>query len=393
MMAFNSLPEELIDKIVADFKGDHCEIGTMFNISLVSKKLHRIVEPNLYYLVDIDFNTTASDGALGTVHLLARTLISRPDLAKYVQELVARKPSTCIGDDPDWANEIQCDASLDSLCQLLPNISTLWARHYLWEDVDTLSHRFPTLKRVNIALPPSYPILQLSHLFSLPSIEMIALHGGEVSDASEPDEYGTPKYTHEWVELKSRLQHLLLDRTATGRPHSGLQLLARACAALKSLELVLDVHVAHSGPKAVEQLRAFENHFVCGSLTFVEVSLYNMGLAFTVQTLDHSRVGSPPWYLGSGRQWDQLVLYNVGQQRNNQDLASSLRYLDLHYLGRNARLINQGFFLSNGVLQRMMNSAYLTIGIDDCVEPERILEVETDTSDLELGIDFYPDLS
>jgi len=303
MAALGLLPDELIYMIVENFKGEHCEIKTMYNISLVSTRLHDIVKPSLYYLVDVDFNTTTPVGTLGTVHLLARTLISCPDLAKHVRELVARKPSTCIGDDPGRANERQCDSSLDSLCKLLPKINTLWARHYLWEDVDTLSHRFPTLKRVNIALPPSYPILQLSHLFSLPSIEMIALHGGEVSDAIEQDEYGTPKYTHEWVELKSRLQHLLLDKTVISHPHSGLQLLARACEALKSLELVLGVNILHLVPGITEQLRVFENELTCGSHITMGVLVKDTEFVLTINRLrDGSPDGYPAWYLGSGRE-------------------------------------------------------------------------------------------
>ncbi|KAF2109441.1 hypothetical protein BDV96DRAFT_691868 [Lophiotrema nucula] len=110
MASFNTLPEEIIDQIVSHFSYDpafFAKLGCQSNkidhivrpdyaknqivlssLSLVSKKLHRIVEPHLYRVIKIVVAEPGEGVLTRSVSLLYRTLLWYPKLSDHTKVLL-----------------------------------------------------------------------------------------------------------------------------------------------------------------------------------------------------------------------------------------------------------------------------------------------------------------
>lgn len=258
MVAFDMLPEELIDNIFATLKECQPDARTLAGISLVSKRFHRIVEPHLYSDIAIKSKRMCAAQLSGNIHALYKILIVRPNLAKHIKRVTFRSDNGIHlqdefirmynGQENDRARyssdlmlraaETMTDTLLTALTWLLPNIQCLDLRQHAWSTDDsfrsftgTIARRMPYL---TLKLNVSQNISLKSFDYVLHSLPLHTLHlSGE--DIGESEIKGTG--------LLSHVRHLILD--GFNQSFGAILMITKRCTYLEWLTMHLETYHSH----------------------------------------------------------------------------------------------------------------------------------------------------
>lgn len=296
MAGLNSLPEELLDKILRCLRVGPVDTKAMATLSLVSRKFHRIVEPHLYHNITASCFHSDHGHTQGNIHDLTQTLSQDPYLAGLVRVLKARRDKEPQKNDvldkiraqPDrtirawslarqystWeAAAVLSQSLLDVFTPLLPKLTTLDLTEYRWAQdqscmigfVADLPRRHPQLKQLGLRLKATHSVLALSQAFAHPTIERLSLQRGQFISFAQ--------YWNHWGQQNSKVKHLQLGAARGSHNISHVALLQDACPALEDLTLCVS-RGDHMLADVISILTAFKGALGRSTVRRVEIWSY-----------------------------------------------------------------------------------------------------------------------
>ena len=268
MATFENLPEEIIDRISAYLVDHHSTTNNetlVANLSLVSKKLHRIAEPHLYHTIRLKFDTVDTF-VMPDWYCLLSTFEKKPQLAQYVRHLSARRVEASslghnIGNNiqkpinPRFANkgpgigdfsgeklDNLFDICLASLLSNTVNVSQLDLSEYLWMKdsdefwafVDIVTTRMSLLRSLKVGLHECQPIPWTDGTdltFSNGSLEELSFTNGSLL---------SPAGNSFWQSIPTNTVKDLTLCNLHGVPDSIARIISQAFTTLRSLTVSLD---------------------------------------------------------------------------------------------------------------------------------------------------------
>ncbi|KAF2109440.1 hypothetical protein BDV96DRAFT_236327 [Lophiotrema nucula] len=311
MATLDTIPEELIDKVIRNFEltvnsdvlnvypaptflqnADYeMRLRALASLSLVSKKLNRITEPHLYRNLVFSISGSALSGFNSSYVNLYRMLLEKPFIWQYVKTLSIK------GDEYTTRKEIKFniftpnihDRQRDSV-HLLQNTSEILRSKMLQvfaalvptvtvidlsgiilspndsgDDIGLLQDLpmlFPLLTKLSVYLL-SMDILELCPVFKHKTIDTVCIKGSYYA-------FGTGQ-AENWTSLQSNVKHLHLDEYID-KDSEDLKLLADACPFLETLVLSLsDEEEDSTSYSRRSKMEAFKETFKSGSIISFEL--------------------------------------------------------------------------------------------------------------------------
>ncbi|KAF2464989.1 uncharacterized protein BDR25DRAFT_380028 [Lindgomyces ingoldianus] len=245
----NSFPEEALDFIISEFSASEDgereqDAKSLFSLSLVSCKLHRIAKPYSYQKVQVNFQT-------GSCLRLKQTLERRSALAQYVIGFSTKSPhDQYIGGSEMYPYKIE---ALHDIMVMLPNLQSFaasqkYAPHVLVNVIKKLRqsdqarpHVFQSflgLRNIDLDIY-SYDLKQITPILQLPLVETLALWNLSLTTPSVTyiDDGEEEKRRSAWRITNTSIKSLSISTSAPNEEDPNFQAFANIFASLKALKM------------------------------------------------------------------------------------------------------------------------------------------------------------